>query len=183
MRAQRLQGNEVPPKSEGRSCHVQFRRWSQAAPAQTLQHAPQVRNLMLFNTSPADHVRTWIVNHGARSLAQFLQLEAQQWRAPLTFTAESRGLQLEAWVDPENKWEPHDKATHSIISGQAGLTSLNCCEETRCYWLSPAVNGERAAADRECKLLRIHDARPKERQVPAAHPLVRRHGRGGHGVL
>jgi len=64
------------------------------------QHLPKHCNTPL---------RTWIVNHGARSLAQFLQLEAQQWRAPLTFTAESRGLQLEAWVDPENKWEPHDK--------------------------------------------------------------------------
>ena len=138
MRAQRLQGNEVPLESEGRSCHVQFRHWSQAAPANTLQHTPQVSSHLDPSISPAEHVRTWIVNHGARSLAQYLQLEAQQWRAPLTFTAESRGLQLEAWVDPENKWEPHDKATHSSISGPAGPTSVNCCEETRCYWLSPS---------------------------------------------
>jgi len=54
-------------------------------------------------------LRTWIVNHGARSLAQFLRLEAKQFRAPLLFNTESPYFKVEAWIDPENKYDEVDK--------------------------------------------------------------------------
>jgi len=54
-------------------------------------------------------LRTWIVNHGARSLARFLRLEAKQFREPLLFNAESPYYKVEAWIDPENKYDEVDK--------------------------------------------------------------------------
>eukprot|EP00092_Neocalanus_flemingeri_P005270 GFUD01005670.1.p1 GENE.GFUD01005670.1~~GFUD01005670.1.p1 ORF type:complete len:324 (-),score=70.41 GFUD01005670.1:102-1034(-) len=54
-------------------------------------------------------LRTWIVNHGARSLAQFLRLQHSQFSIPLKINAESPLYQLEAWVDPENNYNSTDK--------------------------------------------------------------------------
>jgi len=54
-------------------------------------------------------LRTWIVNHGARSLAQFLRLENKQFKEPLLFNAESPYYKVEAWIDPENKYDEVDK--------------------------------------------------------------------------
>jgi len=54
-------------------------------------------------------LRTWIRNHGARSLAHFLRLQRRQFSAPLLVSAESPFYKLEAWIDPENQYEEHDK--------------------------------------------------------------------------
>ena len=49
------------------------------------------------------------MNHGARSLAQFVRLENKQFKEPLLFNAESPYYKVEAWIDPENKYDEVDK--------------------------------------------------------------------------
>ena len=56
------------------------------------------------------------MNHGARSLAQFVRLENKQFKEPLLFNAESPYYKVEAWIDPENKYEEVDDPAEQTLN-------------------------------------------------------------------
>jgi len=71
-------------------------------------------------------LRTWIVNHGTRSLAHFLNLEYTQFSVPLVVNAELPDIKLEAWIDPENQYAPEDKL--AIINSLVQLENAGSYE-------------------------------------------------------
>ena len=54
-------------------------------------------------------LKTWISNHGARSLDYFIKLESKDFKIPLMVNSETSKVQLEAWIDPENRFDEVDK--------------------------------------------------------------------------